>query len=197
MDQQNLSLMTRIIRSAIVWFYKQQRWTVFNKVPDIRKCVVIAVPHTSNWDFIYIMGAKHELNIPLSFVGKRSLFRWPFGRMMREMGGVPVDRNTSSNFVDAMVNEFDARDTFMLTIAPEGTRGKVKRWKTGFYHIAVGAKVPLVIGVMDYAKKTVGLEGAIWPTGNYEQDMAQVSEFYRTTTPKNPDQGTPDFGTLS
>jgi 1-acyl-sn-glycerol-3-phosphate acyltransferase len=117
--------------------------------------------------------------------------------MMHEMGGVPVDRGRSTNFVDAMVAEFAKRDDFMLTIAPEGTRGKVKQWKTGFYHIAMGANVPLVIGMMDYAKKQVGLVAAIWPTGDYAKDMEQVSEFYRTTTPKHPSQGTPDFGTAA
>lgn len=190
------SLLTRIMTRLTTWFYKRQGWTVFNEVPELRKCVVIAVPHTSNWDFVYIMGAKQVLRIPLSFVGKETLFRWPFGRMMREMGGVPVDRSKSTNFVDSMVAEFAARDEFMLTIAPEGTRGKVKKWKTGFYHIAYGAKVPLAIGVMDYAKKTVGLAGAFMPTGDYAKDMEQVSAFYRTTTGRHPDQSTPDFGSI-
>jgi 1-acyl-sn-glycerol-3-phosphate acyltransferase len=195
MDTPRFSLMTRIIRRFIIWYYRQQGWTEINSVPEIRRCVVIAVPHTSNWDFVFIMGAKQALNIPLSFVGKATLFRWPFGRMMREMGGISVDRTRSTNFVDAMIAEFGRRDDFMLTIAPEGTRGKVKKWKTGFYHIAVGAKVPLVIGMMDYAKKQVGLVKVIWPTGDYVKDMAQVSEYYRTVTPRHPSGGTPDFGT--
>ncbi len=195
MAAQKLSLLTRVIWRVILWQYRRDGWSEINVVPDLRRCVVIAVPHTSNWDFVYIMGAKVALNIPLSFVGKRSLFRWPFGRMMREMGGVPVDRSKSSNFVDAMIAEFAQRDEFMLTIAPEGTRGKVKKWKTGFYNIAVGAKVPLVIGMMDYAKKQVGLAGIIWPTGDYAKDMEQVSTFYRATTPRHPSQGTPDYGT--
>ncbi len=174
--------------------YDRGSWTSINHVPDIRRCVVIAVPHTSNWDFVYIMGAKQVLNLPLSFVAKASLFRWPIGRMMRDMGGIAVDRARTSNFVDAMVAEFARGGDFMLTIAPEGTRGKVRKWKTGFYHIAMGAKVPLVIGVMDYAKKEVGLVKAIWPTGDYAKDMAEVSAFYRTTTPRHPGNGTPDFG---
>ncbi len=195
MDSPRFSLMTRFFRRIIIWYYRQQGWSEINAVPEIRRCIVIAVPHTSNWDFVYIMGAKQALNIPLSFVGKAALFRWPFGRFMREMGGISVDRKRTTNFVDAMVAEFGRRDDFMLTIAPEGTRGKVRKWKTGFYHIAMGAKVPLVVGMMDYAKKQVGLVKVIWPTGDYVGDMAQVSEFYRTTTPKHPGNGTPDFGT--
>jgi 1-acyl-sn-glycerol-3-phosphate acyltransferase len=190
------SLFARAVKSCIMALYTRQKWTAINRVPDIRRCVVIAVPHTSNWDFVYIMGAKQVLNIPLSFVGKSSLFRWPLGRMMRDMGGIAVDRSKSRNFVDAMIAEFARGGDFMLTIAPEGTRGKVRKWKTGFYHIAMGANVPLVVGVMDYAKKEVGLVKAIWPTGNYANDMASVSEFYRTTTPRHPNNGTPDYGTV-
>jgi 1-acyl-sn-glycerol-3-phosphate acyltransferase len=197
MFEQRPSLFSRMIKSCIMWIYNRQGWVSVNNVPDIRRCVVIAVPHTSNWDFVFIMGAKQVLGIPLSFVAKSSLFRWPMGRMMRDMGGVAVDRTKSSNFVDAMIAEFARGGDFMLTIAPEGTRGKVRKWKTGFYHIAMGAKVPLVVGVMDYAKKEVGLVKAIWPTGDYAADMAGVSEFYRTTTPRHPHNGTPDYGSIT
>ncbi len=180
-----------------MWFYRRQKWSEINANPDIRKCVVIAAPHTSNWDFVYFIGAAEALGVPLSFVGKESLFRWPFGRAMREMGGVPVDRSKSNNFVQAMADEFVRRDTFMLTVAPEGTRGKVKKWKTGFYHIAIAAKVPMVIGLMDYAKKQVGLSEAIWPSGDYAADMQKIAAFYAQCTPKNPGQGTVDFGTIA
>jgi 1-acyl-sn-glycerol-3-phosphate acyltransferase len=194
MELPKLSPLTRVLKAAILWFYRRQGWTEVNANPDLRKCVVIAVPHTSNWDFVYFIGAAAALDLPLSFAGKKQMFRWPFGRAMHEMGGVPVDRSRSTNFVDAMIAEFAKRDVFMLTIAPEGTRGMAKQWKTGFYYIALGAKVPLVIGLMDYAKKTVGLAGAIWPTGDYAADMDKAMEIYRTCTPKNPGQLTLDIG---
>jgi 1-acyl-sn-glycerol-3-phosphate acyltransferase len=194
-DKARLSPLARIIRGTVLWFYRRQGWTEVNENPGLSKCIVIAAPHTSNWDFVYFLGAANALDVPLSFVGKQSLFRWPFGRAMRDLGGVPVDRSKSTNFVEAMIAEFAKRDTFMLTIAPEGTRGAVKKWKTGFYHIALGAKVPLVLGMMDYAKKRVGLAGAIWPTGNYAEDMKKVLAFYQTTTPRHPHKGTVDFGT--
>ena len=119
-------------------------------IPVEKKFVVIAAPHTSNWDFLYFLALGEKLAIPLSFMGKKALFRWPFAGLMKELGGIPVDRSKSVNMVDQMIAEFKKRDTFMLTIAPEGTRGKVREWKTGFYHIAVGAGVPLVCGLMDY-----------------------------------------------
>jgi 1-acyl-sn-glycerol-3-phosphate acyltransferase len=185
--------LARTILNSILWYYKKQGWTEVNANPDLRKCVIIAAPHTSNWDFVYYIGAIETLGLNVRFAGKKSLFRWPFGKPMVELGGVPVDRSKSNNFVDAMVEQFNTNDDFMLTIAPEGTRGKVKKWKTGFYHIAVQAGVPLVIGMMDYEKKQVGLTGAIWPTGDYAKDMEKVLAFYSNVTPRNPHDGTVDF----
>lgn len=179
----------RLLTAAIDKWFKHQGWAVEGKAIEPRKFVVIAAPHTSNWDFVYFIGAAEGLNLNLSFMGKTSLFRWPFRRMMHEMGGIPVDRGKSGNYVDLMVAEFAKRAEFMLTIAPEGTRGKVRQWRTGFYHIAMGAKVPLVCGLMDYRRKVVGLGPAIWPTGDYARDMEQVTAFYSQCTPKYPERG--------
>jgi 1-acyl-sn-glycerol-3-phosphate acyltransferase len=181
--------LARLVRGGIVAWFKRQGWSVEGKAPEPRKFVVIAAPHTSNWDFVHFIGATDGLNLDLSFMGKKSLFRWPFARMMRAMGGIPVDRKSSQNYVQQMVEEFSRRDEFMLTIAPEGTRGKVRGWKTGFYHIAVGAKVPMVCGLMDYKRKVVGLGPAIWPTGDYDADMVEISRYYSQCTPKNPGLG--------
>ncbi len=182
------SLLTRIVKWAIVAWFKRQGWAVEGTAPLPRKFVVIAAPHTSNWDFIYFIGAADGLNLDLSFMGKNSLFRWPFARMMREMGGIPVDRSKSNNVVDQMAAEFAKRDEFMLTIAPEGTRGSVRQWKTGFYHIALKAGVPIVCGMMDYRRKVVGLGPAMMPTGDYAKDMVPLSAFYAQCTPKHPER---------
>lgn len=189
-----LSWLARAIQSVVLWYYRRQGWSEVNANPELRKCVIIAAPHTSNWDFVYFLGAVLTLNLPLSFMAKKQLFRWPLGKAMRELGGIAIDRSASHNYVQMMVDEFDKRDEFMLTIAPEGTRSAVARWKTGFYHIAVQAKVPLVLGLMDYKKKQVGLAGAIWPTGHYLKDMAKVLEFYKMATPRHPRNSTVDFG---
>lgn len=184
-------LPARLLTAAIDRWFRRQGWSVEGKAAEPRKFVVIAAPHTSNWDFLYFIGAAESLNLDLSFMGKQSLFRWPFGKLMREMGGIPVDRSKSQGYVEQMVEEFARRDEFMLTIAPEGTRGKVRQWRTGFYHIAVGAGVPLVCGLMDYKRKVVGLGPAIWPTGDYGKDMEQVVAYYAQCTPKYPDRGNP------
>ena len=194
MSGNRASFLARVVKQAIVWWFYRQGWTVENNSPGQRKFVVIAAPHTSNWDFLYFMGATDALKLNLSFMGKEGLFRWPFRRMMLDLGGIPVDRSKSANVVDAMIAEFGRRKEFMLTIAPEGTRGKVQQWKTGFYHIALGAGVPMVLGMMDYKRKVVGLAGAIMPSGDYVKDMEQLAAFYATCTPKHPRQAAPDFG---
>ena len=186
-DRQGLT--ARAFRASVRRWYARQGWSEERTIPAERKFVIIAAPHTSNWDFLFFLGVADKLDMPLSFMGKEKLFRWPFGRFMRDLGGISVDRSRSTNMVDQMVAEFKKRDAFMLAIAPEGTRGKVRQWKTGFYHIAMGAGVPLVCGLMDYARKRGGLGPAIWPTGDYEADMAQVSAYYRQCTPKYPDKG--------
>jgi 1-acyl-sn-glycerol-3-phosphate acyltransferase len=179
-------LMSRLFRKALVWFYRYKGWSAFGEVPEPRKFVLIAAPHTSNWDFVYFLGLTEDLGIMPHFMAKKSLFRWPWKNFMLDMGGVPVDRGSKQNYVQAMIDEFAKRKEFMLTIAPEGTRGAVGKWKTGFYHIAMGAKVPLVVGMMDYAKKSGGLGPAIWPTGDFKADMAKIAEFYAKVTPRHP-----------
>lgn len=178
--------MSRLFRKALVWFYRYKGWSAFGEVPEPRKFVLIAAPHTSNWDFVYFLGLTEDLGIMPHFMAKKSLFRWPWKNFMLDMGGVPVDRGSKQNYVQAMIDEFAKRKEFMLTIAPEGTRGAVGKWKTGFYHIAMGAKVPLVVGMMDYAKKSGGLGPAIWPTGDFKADMAKIAEFYAKVTPRHP-----------
>jgi 1-acyl-sn-glycerol-3-phosphate acyltransferase len=190
--QRKPSFASRLLRRVLVGMYRRNGWKAFGEIPSSRKFVLIAVPHTSNWDFVYFIGLTQELGITPNFMGKKSLFRWPWTNFMLDMGGVPVARGSNQNYVQQMIDEFARRDEFMLTIAPEGTRGSVQAWKTGFYHIAMGAGVPIVIGMMDYATKTGGLGPAIWPTGDYKADMAKVAEYYRKVTPRYPARGMVD-----
>ena len=180
----------RLVKWCLVAFFKREGWAIEGSAPAVRKFVLIAAPHTSNWDFVYFLGAVDALNLNLSFMGKASLFRWPFARVMRDLGGVPVDRSRSRDTVQAMVEEFARRDEFMLTIAPEGTRGKARQWKTGFYNIALKAGVPMVCAMMDYRRKVVTLGPPIMPSGDYDKDMAQIAVFYRACTPRHPELAT-------
>ena len=188
-EQRRPSLISRLFRRTLVGIYRHNGWRTHGVVPEPRKFVLIAAPHTSNWDFINFVGVTEDLGMMPHFMAKSSLFRWPWKNFLLDMGGVPVNRASGENYVRQMIDEFNRRSEFMLTIAPEGTRDNVGAWKTGFYHIAMGAGVPLVVGMMDYAKKTGGLGAAIWPTGDYEADMAKLAEIYATVTPRHPAKG--------
>jgi 1-acyl-sn-glycerol-3-phosphate acyltransferase len=124
-------------------------------------------------------------------MAKKELFRWPFSPLIKWMGGLPIDRTLSSNLVDKMIHEFDANEKFVLAIAPEGTRHKVDYWKSGFYHIAEGAHVPILLTFIDYASKTGGAGPLIYPTGDIDRDMSVIRDFYLTVKGKYPDQTSP------
>jgi 1-acyl-sn-glycerol-3-phosphate acyltransferase len=188
-DERQPSLLSRLFRAALVGIYRYNGWKAEGEVPDARKYVLIAAPHTSNWDFVNFLGLTEDLGIKPHFMAKSSLFRWPFTNFMLDMGGVPVDRSSNRNYVQQMIEEFGRRDSFILTVAPEGTRGSVGTWKSGFYHIAMGAGVPMVVGMCDYAKKTGGLGQLIWPSGDYAADIKRLAAIYASVTPKHPAKG--------
>jgi 1-acyl-sn-glycerol-3-phosphate acyltransferase len=161
-------------------------WRVDDRFPRDDKYVLVVAFHTSNWDFIYGILAKWSLQERLNFVAKHTLFRAPFGYMFRAMGGIPVDRRMRHGFIDKMVEQFSCRDVMKLAILPEGTRSHVKYWKTGFYYIAVQAKVPIALGYFDYANKIVGVGKTFYPSGDIEKDMHVIREFYADKTGKHP-----------
>lgn len=178
----------RAVKWLLLLMYRMRGWKAVGDVPEPRRFILIAAPHTSNWDFVNFLGLTADLKVRAHFMGKLSLFRWPIGGFMKQMGGIPVDRRNASNVVQQMVDEFARRAEFMLTVAPEGTRGKAKKWRTGFYQIAIAAKVPMVVGFMDYGRKTGGLGPLIWPTGDFRADMMKVLETYKSCIPKFPER---------
>ncbi|ATW02321.1 hypothetical protein CHN51_01300 [Sphingorhabdus sp. YGSMI21] len=192
-DEIKPNWLSEIVRRFSVFVFTVNGWTAVQENPPPRKAVIIAAPHTSNWDFLYFFGLINKLKIRSYWIGKDTLFKPPWGDMMRRLGGIPVNRSKSQNMVDAMVREFNRRDDFLLTIPPEGTRGSVKEWRTGFYYIALKAKVPLIIGLMDYSKRTGGLGPSFMPSGDYKADMQKLSDFYHSVTPKYPDKAMRDI----
>lgn len=145
-------------------------------LPD--KCVVAVVPHTSNWDFPIGLCVRTLLDEKIHFVGKDSLFRWPFGKIFRKLGGVPVDRSQRNNFVQAVAEIFKQRRHFRLTLAPEGTRSKVTELKSGFYYIAIEANVPIVLCAFNWGKGEVRFDKPFYPTGNKEADFEYFYDFF-------------------
>ncbi|HET6524653.1 lysophospholipid acyltransferase family protein [Sphingopyxis sp.] len=178
----------RTVRRLLLLLYRMRGWKAAGAVPEPRRFILIAAPHTSNWDFVNFLGLTADLDIRPHFMAKLSLFRWPLGGFIRQMGGVPVDRRGGSNVVEQMVAEFARRSEFMLTVAPEGTRGRAKKWRTGFYQIALAAKVPMVVGLMDYGTRTGGLGPLIWPSGDFRADMMKVLESYKNCVPRFPER---------
>ncbi len=174
------------------FFFKLKGWKVTHYLPkDIKKCVIIAAPHTSNWDFIYAMGALKDMNINTRFTIKKEWFKFPFKGLMSKLGALPIDRGINPDgsrkgTVDAMIDLFNERKELLLLITPEGTRSAVNKWKTGFYHVALNAKVPIALGFIDYTKKECGIDKIIFPTGNFNADMKLIMDFYKDIQGKIP-----------
>lgn len=167
-------------------------WRVEGDARRHRKYVVVAAPHTSNWDFPFMLAAAYVLGVRASWVGKHTLFAPPWGWLFRGLGGIPVDRRAPQSLVTQLAARFDSADELILAVAPEGTRGKVSHWKSGFYHIAAGSGVPIGLGFLDYGRKLCGLGPYVTPTGNVREDMDAVRAFYRDIRGKHPElQGEP------
>ena len=165
---------------------KLMGWRIEGELPKLDKFVVIGAHHTSNWDFVIFIAVKFVLRLNARWFGKHTIFRWPFGALMRLWGGIAIRRERQGNTVEQAVRAFAEHQQFMLILSPEGTRKKVERWKMGFYHIALGAGVPVVLAALDYGHKRVVIGPPFWPTGNEQADLAQILAYYRVFTPKIP-----------
>ncbi len=163
-------------------------WEVEGGRPDVKKAVVVAAPHTSNWDLPFTLAVAYVLDVPISWVGKHTLFAPPFGGIMRALGGVPVDRRARNGAVSAIAERIREADEIFLIIPPEGTRGRATRWKTGFYYAAVEAGVPIVLGFLDFGRKRGGLGEVFHPTGDIARDFERIRAFYADVKGKYPDK---------
>lgn len=162
-------------------YYKVCGWSVKGGFSSatIKKCVVIAVPHTSWHDFYMGVLLRTVLKTKIGFIGKKELFKWPFGLLFRAMGGAPIDRTPGQDSVKAIAKVFEDKEEFRLTIAPEGTRKKVNALKTGFYYIALEAKVPIIMVAFDFKKKEHRISQPLYPSGNIDKDLVLIHEFFK------------------
>jgi 1-acyl-sn-glycerol-3-phosphate acyltransferase len=165
---------------------KASGWHIEGGAPNAKKFVLIAAPHTSNWDFVYAISCTSVLGLPLQFMAKDALFRGPLGALLGALGGIAIDRSKANNVVDAMVREFATREALALLVPPEGTRKEARFWKSGFYHIARRAEVPVALGFLDYARKRVGIGPLLSLSGNVHADMEQIRAFYADKVGKHP-----------
>lgn len=166
---------------------KLMGWRIEGELPRLDKFVAIGAHHTSNWDFVIFIALKFVLRLNARWFGKHSIFRWPFGGLMRSWGGIPIQRHLSLNMVEQAIQGFRDNREFILVLSPEGTRKKVERWKTGFYHIALGAGVPIVPGALDFANRRVVIGAPFQPTGDAEADLQALLAFFRPYVPKKPE----------
>ena len=161
-------------------------WQVRGQLPSVTKCVVVGGPHTSNWDYVLTLVTMFALGVDVHYVVKHTFFENPLGGFLRWLGGVPVDRRAANNFVQQMVDQFASRERFVLAIMPEGTRSKVKGWRSGFYYIALGAGAPLVSMAFDFGNKAMVIGEMFLPTGDYETDLPLLQASFAGVAGKNP-----------
>ena len=179
-----------LLRLFSVAFLRLTGWRLEGELPGhARKSVFIAAPHTSNWDLPYTLMVAFALGLNICWMGKQSIFKAPFGGVMRWLGGIPVNREQSSNLVAASAAAIRAADgPLQLIVPPEGTRSKTRYWKTGFYYIALQAQVPIVMAYMDYEHKRSGLGPVFMPSGDIDADMVAIKAFYAPFKGKNAGQ---------
>lgn len=183
---------TPIVRSVLygisVAYLKIFGWRREGELPRLDRYVMIAAPHTTNWDMPITLFLAFAYRVKVYWMGKDTLFHRPFGGIMRWLGGIPIDRTKKNNVVEQAIAAFTEHDRLIMVIPPEGTRKHVTYWKTGFYHIAHGAKVSIVLGFLDFRRKIGGIGPVIQPSGDIEADMHAIQSFYATITGKYPDQ---------
>lgn len=172
-----------------IW-WKLNRWKIAGKYPyDIKKMLIIIAPHTSWKDVVVGMAARSVLEAKIKFLGKKELFDGPFGWLFRWQGGTPVDRFSSHGVVEHVVEKFNSNEEFVLGMAPEGTRKKVDRLRTGFYHIALKANVPILMAGLDFSRKQVVFSDPFFLSGNEQEDLKKIISFFAPIKGKYPEQG--------
>lgn len=179
--------MAYLIGSLFLWL---GRWRVSGAIPEGPAVIAIA-PHTSNWDFVWLLLAKWRLRLHPRFFGKHTLFRAPVGWFMRRLGGIPVDRSRPGGVVGQAAEAFVESPGLRLALAPEGTRKRTDYWRSGFYEIAQAAGVPVVPVSIDYASRVVTIGGPIEVSGQRHSDMEKLREFFRDVRGRNPEKQGP------
>ncbi len=178
------SWIVRMFRPLVRLWLLATSFRILGTMPDLPKYVVVGAPHKSNWDLPHALAAGIIYGLRIHWMGKDTIFKWPFGGLMRWLGGISIDRSKNTNAVAAMIEAFATRNQLYLVIPPEGTRKHVTQWKSGFYHIAVGAKVPIVLVYINYIKREIGIAEVFHPTGDYDKDIQHIMAVYEPHQPK-------------
>jgi len=179
-----------VIKKLATFSFHALGWKTAGEIPkDIKKYVIIAAPHTSNWDFLYTRLFFIMKEIPLKFFIKKEWYFFPFNIILNSLGGIPVNRKKKENLTQEVADIFSKHKELAILIPPEGTRKYNPNWKKGFYYVAQNANVPIVLGYIDYEKRIGGLGPIFYPTGDIEKDMEEIKSFYRGIKGKYPENG--------
>ena len=178
-----------MLRLFARFYFWVSGWKISQAPPDdIKKFVLLAAPHTSNFDFVYGRFGATILGMKTRFLIKKEAFKWPLGWFIKQAGGIPVDRKKNNNIIEVVTDLFEKNDSFYLMVTPEGTRSLVSKWRRGFYAIAMAAQVPIGCVYLDYRKREVGLGLIIHPSGDYEKDLKLIQDFYKDKAARHPDR---------
>lgn len=186
----NTPIISSILRGIAHVLLKILGWKKIGELPRIPKYVIILAPHTSNWDVFYGVLLAYSLRADAYFMAKHQMFRFPFGPIVRWLGALSIDRSKSSNTVQSIISLYDTYSNFVIALAPEGTRKKVDKWKTGFYNIAMGANIPIVMTYLNYKTKSGGVGGVLYPTGDLEADFLKMKKVYKNAYGYYPEKAT-------
>jgi len=163
-------------------------WQIESNLPESKNYLIIGVYHTSNWDFPLGLLCFSAIGLKFNWVGKHTLFRWPFGLLFKAIGGIPVNRNIHTGFIRKITELYNNNDELIIAMSPEGTRSKTEYWKTGFYYIALETNIPVALGYIDYPNKKIGIGDYFTPTGDIQLDLEMIKEFYKIKTGKYPEK---------
>lgn len=163
-------------------------WKTVGQLPNVPKVMTIAFPHTSNWDFVTGLSVMLATGLKASWIAKAEMFKSPLGGLWKKLGGIPIDRKKKVGVVDQQIEAVNAADQIFLLIAPEGTRSRVETWKTGFYHIAVGANIPILPVTWDYSRKIIEFQPLFYPKGNVESDIKELMQMAKNCVARFPDK---------
>jgi len=191
LKQATPTIKSNFFRQSAKAILKLFGWQVVGTLPDAPKYIVIGAPHTSNWDFPFMLLAAISLGVKPYWMVKDTAIRWPVAGIARWMGALPINRRSKNNIVEQVAQTFVQYERLIVLIPPEGTRKRMARWKSGFYHIAVKANVPILLGFLDFRRQEAGVGSLFYPTGDFEADMRQIERFYNDKTAKFPHEASP------
>lgn len=170
------------------WILNMAGWTINNPIPpEVKKCVIVVAPHTSNMDYVWGRLGFFALRVKVKLLIKKEAFFFPVGGILKAWGGIPIDRHKNNRMVEYVAELFKQYDSLYVVVTPEGTRSLVPNWRRGFYYIADRAGVPMALAYLDYRKKEIGIGMMVEPSGDYKKDLAGIQDFYRDKIPRHPE----------